>query len=91
MVAKFPSPEKKHLQYIQLVSYNRLARGEIEIANEFEPFVMCQEMLVNLTMVDATSAFDADECVINGIDDEAVIAEEFVVVSVYTSTIQSMI
>jgi hypothetical protein len=72
-------------------SISILARGGNEIANEFAPFVMCQEMLVNLTMVDATSAFDADECVINGIDDEAMIAEEFVVVSVYTSTIQSMI
>jgi len=55
--------------------------GGIEIANEFEHFVMGQETRVNLTIVDATSALDTDEHVVSGIDDEAVIAEEFVEVS----------
>ena len=35
------------------------AIGVIEIADGFEPFVMGQEMLVNLTMVDTTSTLDA--------------------------------
>jgi hypothetical protein len=50
-------------------------KGVIDITGEFDALVIADKMGTNFVVVDGAATFNADESVVDGIDDESVFVE----------------
>jgi hypothetical protein len=50
-------------------------KGVIDVAGKFDALVIADKMRTNFLVVDCAAAFNADESVVDGVDDESVFVE----------------
>jgi hypothetical protein len=60
---------------VRVVFCKHGCKGTVNIAREFDAFVFSNKMSPNFLMVDRTATLHADECVVCGVDDEAMDVE----------------